>query len=110
MRVRWVRIAAQRVDDEQVDALEEVDHLDGKLRKIGGIGDLVRTVAEDQARRLDRPVRHLDRRHLDRPDRLMIAKLDRIDRRHWSALSSWARSEEHTSELQSLMRHSYAGF
>src|SRR3546814_10782920 len=54
MRVRWVRIAAQRVDDEQVDALEKVDHLDGKLRKIGGIGDLVRTVAEDQARRLDR--------------------------------------------------------
>src|SRR3546814_4950492 len=54
MRMGRMRIAAQRVDHEQVDALEEVDHAIGKLRKI--------------------------------------------------------RSEEHTSELQSLMRISYAVF
>src|SRR3546814_6599611 len=30
--------------------------------------------------------------------------------REWPALSRWIRSEEHTSELQSLMRNSYAVF
>ena len=27
MRMRWVRIAAQRIDDEQVDALEKIDEV-----------------------------------------------------------------------------------
>ena len=31
MRMRGMRIAAQRVDDEQVDALKEIDHLISKL-------------------------------------------------------------------------------
>src|SRR3546814_6851300 len=96
MRVRRVGIAAQRVDDEQVDTLKEIDHFDGKLRKISGICDSMGTVAEDQPARLDRPVRHFDGRNLDRADRLMIVQVDR--------------SEEHTSALQSLMRISYAVF
>src|SRR3546814_4118362 len=51
---------------------------------------------------VDRDARRqrLDRR-LHLPDRLL---------RHVAGMGCWPRSEEHTSELQSLMRISYAGY
>src|SRR3546814_3676592 len=55
----------------------------------------------DEAR--DR-VRHV--RLEDRAAGFLVAQLDRLD----DAAPSLARSEEHTSELPSLMRHTYAVF
>src|SRR3546814_4765827 len=39
-----------------------------------------------------------------------VTGADGKPRRDWGAVVPMCRSEEHTSELQSLMRHSYAGF
>src|SRR3546814_4325726 len=45
-------------------------------------------------------------RHLQILDNILISQRQRL----WSRLRHWCRSEEHTSELQSLMRISYAVF
>src|SRR3546814_6591555 len=72
MRMRRVGIAAQRVDDEQAAALEEVNHFFRKICIISGICNSVSSVAEDKPSRLYRLVLYLDRRHFDRPDRMEI--------------------------------------
>src|SRR3546814_5460141 len=43
-------------------------------------------------------------------DRALLAKVDAAAKRRGISRSAWIRSEEHTSELQSLMRTSYAVF
>src|SRR3546814_8932563 len=42
--------------------------------------------------------------------RRAVGQLAQLDRGHVNDLPQWRRSEEHTSELQSLMRISYAVF
>src|SRR3546814_3908416 len=41
---------------------------------------------------------------------VIVGALSRLTFCRWTALLMWRRSEEHTSELQSLMRTSYAVF
>src|SRR3546814_10279628 len=70
---------------------------EGVLDKPRGIGLALRTAVE---------VRHVHQRRgliLDRLRQMRMAVTEKIDR-------DAARSEEHTSELQSLMRISYAVF
>src|SRR3546814_8465759 len=80
-----------RLADLVVDLLEVVDH-GVNDRGLGGVVDLVGVVAV--------VISHT----------LLVATRDGDGVRVVCDLSRDGRSEEHTSELQSLMRSSYAGF
>ena len=63
----------------------------------------MRTVAEDQAARLDRTVRHFDRRYLDRADRLVVEQVDRIDRRWISGIAGKGVGEAPLQYVEHMM-------
>src|SRR3546814_2421744 len=66
------------------------------------------------ARPVDRIARHADQRNEEIARRLLahaaMADMRRVEHRRHMIAHRAARSEEHTSELQSLMRISYAVF
>src|SRR3546814_974707 len=82
----------------------------GKLVPDDDHGNAAGQPDEDQARHVFRLVAKEDdreRKHQHRPDDPV---LDQRDRQHPLVFEYARRSEEHTSELQSLMRISYAVF
>src|SRR3546814_1089458 len=52
---------------------------------------------------------HFEQRFLELPPEVIVATVE-TNQRYFTVFSDVARSEEHTSELQSLMRISYAVF
>src|SRR3546814_7037474 len=95
----YVRVSS--ADERQTVALQR----DALLA--AGVDERHLFVDKVSGARDDRPGLHACLAYLKQGDTLVVWKLDRLGR-PLSHLLSIIRSEEHTSELQSLMRSSYA--
>lgn len=59
MRMRRMRLPPQAIDDQNVDLVEQVDHLAGNLAEVRSVTDCFACLIEAKGRRLRRTVRHL---------------------------------------------------
>src|SRR3546814_1465791 len=91
-------LAAQRIEEIVPAALQEA--IDGRP----GITQVVENIVYAVLRRIGHEC------VVTRGDRLQKSAIDRIVEGVHAAVIAFPRSEEHTSELQSLMRISYAVF
>src|SRR3546814_1093095 len=101
------------------DLIGQVDPENFKVRKLSFYSELIWEARKSRAKTdgvtldwvlLRNRLQHIEARNMRRAGEALIELAKRVGYRVIPGLSERVRSEEHTSEVQSLMRNSYAVF
>src|SRR3546814_1377286 len=99
--------ARRGVDARLLEVLRERDALLGKLRSVEQEADIAAAERAQTSAALEQAIKVIDANR--ETIELQLQDLERL-RRDLAALHETRRSEEHTSELQAIMRITYAVF